>query len=172
LRPSLDPVEEEGVSRARQAARSADLVLLVEAGSARPPVGSGGGMLGEDIDTKTLTVQNKIDVDPPWAGEAVPVSARTGEGLNVLRRRILERLDVDVSDPPAITNLRHIALVERAREAVGRARAAALTEGRSLSEEFVLADLQDARAALEEVTGRRVPDDVLAHIFSRFCVGK
>jgi tRNA U34 5-carboxymethylaminomethyl modifying GTPase MnmE/TrmE len=36
----------------------------------------------------------------------------------------------------------------------------------------VLADLQDARAAFEEVTGRRTSDDVLAHIFSRFCVGK
>jgi tRNA U34 5-carboxymethylaminomethyl modifying GTPase MnmE/TrmE len=41
-----------------------------------------------------------------------------------------------------------------------------------LPEEFVLADLQQARAALEEVTGRRAPDDLLAHIFSRFCVGK
>jgi tRNA U34 5-carboxymethylaminomethyl modifying GTPase MnmE/TrmE len=36
----------------------------------------------------------------------------------------------------------------------------------------VLADLQDARAALEEVTGKRTADDVLAHIFERFCIGK
>jgi tRNA U34 5-carboxymethylaminomethyl modifying GTPase MnmE/TrmE len=49
---------------------------------------------------------------------------------------------------------------------------AALQDGRGLSEEFVLADLQDARSALEEVTGRRTPEDVLAHIFERFCVGK
>jgi tRNA modification GTPase len=172
LRQSLDPVEEEGVSRARSAARSADLVLLVNAGSTQPSGGPDKGILGEDVDTKTLTVQNKVDVDPPWTGDVVSISARTGEGLDLLRRRILDRLDVDVSDPPAITNLRHIALVERARDAVGRARAAGLTDGRSLSEEFVLADLQDARAALEEVTGKRVPDDVLAHIFSRFCVGK
>jgi tRNA U34 5-carboxymethylaminomethyl modifying GTPase MnmE/TrmE len=41
-----------------------------------------------------------------------------------------------------------------------------------MSEEFVLADLQDARAALEEVTGRRAPEDVLAHIFEKFCIGK
>ena len=45
-------------------------------------------------------------------------------------------------------------------------------DGGSLSEEFVLADLQDARAALEEITGRRAPDELLAHIFARFCVGK
>jgi tRNA modification GTPase len=54
-----------------------------------------------------------------------------------------------------------------------RARDAALDpSGRSMSEEFVLADLQTARQTLEEITGRRTPDDVLAHIFSRFCIGK
>ena len=55
---------------------------------------------------------------------------------------------------------------------VARALAAARADGGSLSEEFVLADLQQARAAFEEVTGRRAPDDVLAHIFERFCIGK
>jgi tRNA U34 5-carboxymethylaminomethyl modifying GTPase MnmE/TrmE len=39
-------------------------------------------------------------------------------------------------------------------------------------EEFVLTDLQDARAALEEVTGKRTSEDLLRHIFGRFCVGK
>ena len=41
-----------------------------------------------------------------------------------------------------------------------------------MPEEFVLTDLQDARAALEEVTGKRTSDDLLRHIFSRFCIGK
>ncbi len=106
---------------------------------------------------------------PP--GEAV--SATSGAGLEGLRRRIAEALDIEpLTDRPAITNVRHIALVERAQEALVRARAAAGAEGGRLSEEFVLADLQDARAALEEVSGRRRPDDLLAHIFSRFCIGK
>jgi tRNA modification GTPase len=68
--------------------------------------------------------------------------------------------------------VRHIALVERAHAALARARAAVDAEGGPLSEEFLLADLQDARAAFEEVTGRRTSDDVLAYIFSRFCIGK
>ena len=63
-------------------------------------------------------------------------------------------------------------MLERAHEALSRARAAAGAGGDALSEEFVLADLQEARAALEEISGRRTPDDVLAHIFSRFCIGK
>jgi tRNA U34 5-carboxymethylaminomethyl modifying GTPase MnmE/TrmE len=41
-----------------------------------------------------------------------------------------------------------------------------------MPEEFVLADLSDARAALEEISGRRATEDLLAHIFSRFCIGK
>ena len=48
----------------------------------------------------------------------------------------------------------------------------ALIQRETPSEEFVLADLQGARGALDEVVGRRTPDDVLAHIFERFCIGK
>jgi tRNA modification GTPase len=67
--------------------------------------------------------------------------------------------------------VRHIALVEQAQASLIRARDAASSE-RALPEEFVLADLQDARAALEEVTGKRSSDELLEHIFSRFCIGK
>lgn len=75
-------------------------------------------------------------------------------------------------DTAAVTNVRHIALLDRARGALERARRAIDASQGMLSEEFVLADLQDARNALEEITGRRTPDDLLEHIFSRFCIGK
>jgi tRNA U34 5-carboxymethylaminomethyl modifying GTPase MnmE/TrmE len=45
-------------------------------------------------------------------------------------------------------------------------------EDGALSEEFILVDLQEARAALEHVTGRRTTEDVLRRIFERFCIGK
>jgi tRNA modification GTPase len=70
-----------------------------------------------------------------------------------------------------MTNVRHIALVEQAHANLIRAREAACAE-RAMPEEFVLADLQSARAALEEVTGKRTTDELLEHIFSRFCIGK
>ena len=101
------------------------------------------------------------------------MSALTGEGLDELRRRIVAALDVDLlRDRPEITNVRHIALVQRANNALARAKAATVRVGGSMSEEFVLADLQDARAALEEISGRRAPEDLLAHILARFCIGK
>ena len=58
------------------------------------------------------------------------------------------------------------------RERPARARAAASPDGGALSEEFVLADLQDARAALEEVSGRRATEDLFTRISSTFCIGK
>jgi tRNA modification GTPase len=71
-----------------------------------------------------------------------------------------------------VTNVRHAALLERARVALGRAGDAVEAAGGPVAEEFVLTDLQDARAALEEVTGKRTSEDLLRHIFSRFCIGK
>jgi tRNA modification GTPase len=86
---------------------------------------------------------------------------------------MLQALDAEpLRDRPEITNMRHVALVERADVALRRARSAARGEGVALPEEFVLADLQEARAALEEITGKRAPEDLLAHIFARFCIGK
>ena len=75
----------------------------------------------------------------------------------------------ELRDPPAISNVRHLALVDGARDHISRAEAA-LTAG--ATEELDLTDLVSARRALEEVTGRRTTDQLLAHIFGRFCVGK
>jgi tRNA modification GTPase len=167
LRSSEDVVEVEGVARSRSAAAVADLVLFVADGSVPWPEEA-----ARDIPSRTLLVSSKCDLSACWSRpESARVSALTGEGLDDLKARMLRALDVDhLNDRPEVTNVRHLALVERARDALTRARAA-LSET-ILPEEFVLADLQDARAALEEITGKRTPDDLLAHIFARFCIGK
>jgi tRNA modification GTPase len=170
LRESADAVEAEGVARAQRAQVVSDLILHIFDRSQPPD----GDMYLQTAEKKRLVVANKIDLPAAWQREdAIEISALTGEGLSELRARILAALDVEpLSDRPEITNVRHIALVERAREALTRARDGAIAAAGSLSEEFVLADLQDARAALEEVAGRRAPEDLLEHIFARFCVGK
>jgi tRNA modification GTPase len=75
----------------------------------------------------------------------------------------------DLRDAPPISNVRHLALVDRARDALDRA-ARALHDG--ATEELALADIGSARRSLEAITGRRSADDLLRHIFARFCVGK
>jgi tRNA modification GTPase len=176
LRSTTDVVEAEGVARSKLAHAVADLTLLVLDRS-QPLDADDREAIAQTQDRNRLIVANKADLAPAWrdadAETAVAASATTGAGLDELRRRIAAALDVDLlADRPAITNVRHIALVKQADDALARARTAAHADGATLSEEFVLADLQDARSALELVNGRRTSDDVLAHIFSRFCVGK
>ena len=171
LRESGDVVEAEGIARARQAQEVVDLLLHIIDDAACVDAAAYSG------NTKYFVVQNKIDVTAARRPGAVHVSARTGEGFVELRRRIVEALlaadDRQVlRDRPEITNVRHATLMQHAHGALVRARDAARAEGGALSEEFLLADLQQARAALEEIAGRRASGDLLAHIFSRFCVGK
>jgi tRNA modification GTPase len=124
-------------------------------------------------------VRSKSDLprDPSWPAieewsvPSVDVSVVTGEGLDRLRALILDALADrdDWRDTPVISNVRHLKHVQRALEALDRARAS-LDAG--ATEELALAELAAARQALEELTGRRTADDLLERIFSRFCVGK
>jgi tRNA modification GTPase len=176
LRSTTDIIEAEGVARSKQAHEVADLTLLVLDRSQALDADD-RDVIFQTIDNNRLIVANKADLAPAWreceATDAISVSATTGAGLDELRGRIAAALDVDLlADRPAITNVRHIALVQHAHDALTRGRTAALAEGGALSEEFVLADLQDARTALEQINGQRTSDDLLAHIFSRFCIGK
>jgi tRNA modification GTPase len=171
LRDTADHVEAQGVERARQSAAVADVVLRVDDQSTDRRTGDHDGKSSPH--RKVVYVATKADLPAAWTdSRALVVSAVTGAGLDVLRRAIAAALDVDLQrDRPAITNVRHVALVDRAHRALTRARGA-VSAAASLSEEFVLADLADARAAFEEISGRRATDDLLAHIFARFCVGK
>jgi tRNA modification GTPase len=173
VRDAVDAIEVEGVYRSRKAVAVADLVLLV-ADRSRPAEDAWRFAQTLGVDVPVVIVANKSDLIPAWTQSGVVnVSSMTGDGLDQLRREISIRLQLeDLEDRPAITNVRHIALVERAQAALACARQASSSDGRSLPEEFVLADLQEARSALEEITGRRTSDDLLTHIFERFCVGK
>ena len=124
---------------------------------------------------------NKCDLPPAWdaataafGGPHVEVSLKTGAGLAVLREALLLVLgrSREQREAPLISNVRHEELLRRAGESVDRAITGLRAAGVQWSEDFVLADLQVARAALEEVTGKRSSEELLDHIFSRFCVGK
>jgi tRNA modification GTPase len=177
LRESGDAIEVEGVARARQAQAIAALTILAIDGSAAisdedraraASTGDGG-----------LVVVTKSDLPRAWtrgdlgrdAASAIDVSVVTGEGLDDVRHAIVQSLTgrESLRDTPAISNARHLALVDEALAALVRAREST-TAG--ATEELVLADLIAARSSLEAITGRRVPDDLLFHIFSRFCIGK
>jgi tRNA modification GTPase len=176
VRETTDVVEKEGVERARAAVTVADLTIVMLDRS-RPLTNDDRELLGVTAARPRVVVWNKIDLPPSQPlepldpVEAVAISATTGAGIDRLIAAIGSTLGMRESlrDHPQITNVRHAALLERARESLTRAAGALESE---VSEEFPLLDLQEAGAALQEITGRKTTDDLLRHIFERFCIGK
>ena len=178
IRDSSDVVEREGVARARQAVAVADLTLLVLDRSR--PLGDGDReLLDATANSPRLIVANKIDLSPAWtaaavAPERIEISVATGQGIEMLVEQMARTLGVgeERRDQPLVSNVRHVELLMTSRAALSRAHDALVESKNEISEEFLLADIQEAAAALQEITGQRTSDDLLAHIFSRFCIGK
>ena len=179
LRSAKGIVEAEGVSRARQAMGVAAAVVVV-LDQSRELEPEDLAVLKETASTPRVVVLNKEDRPRHWSSESLPfgqqavsvaMSALTGNGLDGLREKLREVLVGTelLRDTPMVGNTRHIGLLEQVAAALDDALNAA---EELAAEEFVLADLERARVALEELTGKRTPDDVLRHIFERFCIGK
>ena len=171
-REAQDVVEREGVTRGQQARGAADLIIVVLDRS-EPLTSDDRTLLNETLSSRRLIVANKCDMPAAaMLNDAIAVSATTGDGLDRLRCAMARELSGDegVHEVPALTNLRHVALLEEARESLAGA-VNALDAG-EIPEEFLLADLHAARVRFDEVVGARTSDDVLNHIFEKFCIGK
>ena len=182
IRSCGDVIESEGVSRARGALDVAQAVILV-LDQSRPLEDEDAELLDDTDSVDRVVVVNKIDLPPKWTGIDIQAGVRKetvvsvslldskGDSLTQVSQAVTRVLlaGEELRDPPAITNLRHIELLERTRAALARAAAAADSKA---PEELVLADLAEAQQTLGAVTGQRTPDDVLNRIFSEFCIGK
>ena len=173
-RQTHDVVEREGVTRSERAREVADLVMVVVDRS-EPLQPEDQELLARTAPRRRIVVANKCDLpaNAQTNGVApVEISAHTGDGVDELKQAIVSELTgrESLRDTVTITNTRHIALLEQARAHLAAAVRAAAIAG--TPEEFILADLQAARARMDEVVGARTSDDVLRHIFDRFCIGK
>ena len=177
VRETADVVELEGVARSRNTLRVADLVIVILDRS-RSLTEDDRDVLASTAHQRRVIVLNKSDLpaaemtaDSHAHEAAIEISATTGAGLDRLIDAIAVTLNASepLRDQPQITNTRHIVLLERARAAIERATTALEDE---VPEEFPLLDLQEAAHALQEITGQRTSDDLLHHIFARFCIGK
>jgi tRNA modification GTPase len=175
LRAASDAAETEGVRRAGRAIETAD-VIIVMLDRSRPLDDRDLDLLSTTAARRRIVVANKVDQSPAWQpGDvevvAIELSLVTRDGLDDVRSAIGETIlgCDDRREVPIVTNVRHVALLERAKESLSRAQARAAA---GAPEEIVLVDLSDARTALEEITGKRTSEDVLRHIFTTFCVGK
>jgi tRNA modification GTPase len=166
LRDSDDPVEAEGVRRARARAEAAELRLWV-----RGP-GDPTGDAAAFVRAGDLLVLAKSDLGPAEAVEGfdtLSVSTASGAGLSDVQDWIAARLSQDLSgaDFPAVTRERHRLRLTEALTAVEAGRAAL-----ELAPEMAGDDLRRAADALARVTGAIGVEDILGEVFSTFCIGK
>ncbi len=180
MRTTGDPLEKEGVRRAWQWVKQAELILVV--------LDSAAGLTEDDYqllekvkNRPFFVVLNKSDLPPRLTADilaerfpeltVLTVSAVTGEGVDELRRRIRQQLvGKDFGEHPVlVTRLRHKTALEKAGQFLKN-----VEEGleNNLSEDLLAIDLRAALEALGEITGRTVSEEIINAIFSQFCVGK
>jgi tRNA modification GTPase len=185
IRETQDLIEAEGVRRARLALQTADIVLLVEDVSATAAGTPETGSAAIELPAQAccLRVANKIDLLAPAALERMMVaagpgwvwiSAKTGLGMEQLRRRIREA--VGVVEPTGGLAAGSFSARQRHVEALKRA-GRHLEAGRQVmvetqAGELLAEELRLAQQALGELTGELLPDDLLGEIFASFCIGK
>jgi len=175
---SDDLVEQMGIERSRTALAAADLALLIVDGS--EPLTPADEDIATLVGDKTaLVIVNKCDL--PLATEArqllprrphLCVSALTGQGLEALEEAIVETIfagQIVASDAVLVSSPRHKQAIQQALEHVAAAQVA-LAQG--LPADLVSIDVTAAVNALGEITGETAHEDMLAAIFSRFCIGK
>lgn len=178
LRDTDDAVEQLGVERSRRAMEEAALILVVLDLSRR--------LTAEDValvhqaaameQAQTILVLNKMDLPAKleWTDELdvavqMPVSAKTGEGLAELAELIDSTFHPGKAEAVFFTNARQAAAAGEAVRCLDQA-AQGLAAG--MPPDGPLSDVELAMAALGELTGRNIQEDVVDRIFSRFCVGK
>jgi len=175
LRPSSDPVERLGIARTWKAIEDADLVVLLldatqgEAAADREIMGRLPAALPR------LRVMNKIDLlsRPPAFEDGhdagtVWLSARTGDGVDLLRRALLEAVGWPggTSEGLFMARERHLQALQLAKTHLERA------THQIASLELFAEELRLVQQALATITGQFTSDDLLGEIFSRFCIGK
>jgi len=171
IRETEDPVEVEGVRRARARAEAADLVLWITDATAVVGEGASAAPAG----TQIWQIRNKIDLvgsGPPTrqSERTLAISALTDAGLPELIAALTRHAEAVLAGAEAslVTRERHRVALRKVVEALDRA----LTEGPGGREDIVAEELRLAGRELGRLTGRVDVEDVLDVIFRDFCIGK
>ena len=174
LRESDDPVEREGIRRARAEMAQADQVLLLVDDS--QPEGADELLASLPPGVPVTRIHNKIDVTGNRPGvERAPdgirlsLSVKTGLGMDVLQDHLKTSMGYDGdAEGVFIARRRHLDALDRSAQAIDSAHQQ-LDAG---APELLAEDLRLAQQALSEITGAFTSDDLLGRIFSSFCIGK
>ncbi len=174
LRITDDPVEREGVRRAEDQARSADLILVVM--DLTDPNECSIELPESANEIPIIHVHNKIDKIKELSGRlagdpdaGVRVSALTGEGIPELRAQILAAVGYTEQAGTFTARQRHLLALQAASAALVRAAGLATSADGG---ELVAEELRGVHEELGTLLGGITADDLLGEIFASFCIGK
>ena len=187
IRETDDPVENLGIERSIRALADSRIALwVVDATDNESAIRPAENIINALApDTRLIVVVNKIDIASghrpqlndlladllPQDSIITEISAATGKGLPELQAAIVEASGIGAvaSDGVTVTNARHYEALTHAADSIGR-----VIDGlrSNLSGDFIAQDLRETIHHLGEITGTVTTPDILATIFSRFCIGK
>jgi len=187
IRTPLDAIEKEGIDLVWERLEQADVIVVLFDGS-KPLTSEDLQILEQNKNRadKIIIAVNKSDLPSVWesdhlfhplAAHPLPgvsllkISAKFGDGLDALKKAVtgLTGSQDRISNDGMITQLRHKLSLEKARANLSAAKDS-LSAGHS--PEFAAFELHEALDALDEITGKKIQDDILHKIFSSFCIGK
>lgn len=183
IRKPQDAIEKEGIDLVWENLEQADVIVILLDGS--------NDLTSEDLhilqqnkgrSCKIIIAVNKSDLKAAWNpqpiiadslpnAEFIRISAKFGQGLDLLKKALTAAAGspVIVEDGVMINQIRHKLALEKA---LARVRAAGDCLKAGFSLEFAAFELRESMDALDEITGKKIQDDVLNKIFSSFCIGK
>ena len=173
LRDTDDAVEKIGIERTWREIERADVVVLLV--DARTGVGDAERAILAQLPASLsrITVYNKVDLAGRAAerhdesdGVAISLSAKHGDGIDLLRRELLRIAGWHPTEDVFIARERHLRALTDTQEHIAAAQAQ-LPQLELFAEELRL-----AQQALSGITGEFSADDLLGEIFGRFCIGK
>ena len=170
LRDTTDTLENMGIERSRKAARNAQIIIsVVDRDNPEVILDHSAGQTVIKVLNKCDLVEDGVSLQGETNGSRLSISAKLGEIEPLKRELVRVARESMQTSAVMLSNARHYEAINRAHEAIQRVQNG-LREG--LSGELLSLDLQDCINALGEVTGQITNAEVLANIFSKFCIGK
>jgi tRNA modification GTPase len=190
IREHAEEIEALGIEKSKEKIKQAQLVLVLSDAAVEASTELGHGTMptseailwAEELQKqyptkKIAVVANKIDLTATLSfsnnnsTKVIGISAKQGVGLEELQQWMVNQIQegFDITQETIITNARHVAELDASSASLKRA-LNALENG--VSADFVAMDIRQAMFHLGSITGQISEDDLLANIFSKFCIGK
>lgn len=172
LRETEEVIEKIGIERTMQKMKDATIIIgLLDIND--PEIDKTATLISSHVnpaEQQLILVVNKIDLgDNPSSSPYLAISAKTGQGLDELKSKLIQCCPRIENETTMVTNLRHFEALKQAQSSLLEVKNG-LEIG--LSTDLITQDLRQALYYLGSITGEITTDEVLGTIFSRFCIGK